>query len=65
MDTGWPSASGMTTWGVRDGRMAFRLRAPTTWGVWDALMATGRREYGGGVAGSGKVDDGTEHLNAA
>ncbi len=48
MDTGWPSASGMTTWGVRDGR-----------------LASGCREYGGGVAGSGKVDDGTEHLNAA
>ena len=26
MDTGWPSASGMTeVWGVRDSRMAFRL----------------------------------------
>ena len=48
MDTGWPSASGMTTWGV-----------------WDALMAFGRREYGGGVEGSGDVDDGTEHLHAA
>jgi len=44
--------------------MAFGLRHDDGC-VWDALKASGRREYGGGVAGSGKVDDGTEHLNAA